>query len=306
MKQLAFVILFILVFTGLFAQEGDIQHDPQLKVREDSLAVIAKQIIEGETEYDRAKACFEFIPKLVKALKIPGSFHYPFEKLQTISILKPEDNSFRIFSWVLQKNNKTFRFYGAIQMNTEDNALQLYPLYDYSDSIQNPMDTVLNNESWYGALYYKILEVKHRKNTYYTLLGWDGNDAMSTKKVADVLYFEDEKPVFGAPVFEIMEEDAEETTIKNRIIVEYKVNSNVSFNYYPPEDMIIHDHVIAPDDKSKGLQFTYVPDGTYVGYKWKKGQWNYVERVFNKNIDKPDDPPVPHPSKEKGLSAPDK
>lgn len=305
--RLLILISISFLYTNNFAQNiGLPTYDPKLKAQEDSLELIAKNIIEGENEYERAKACFSFIPRLVKALKLKGSFQYPFKDLKTISIQYPPDSSFRIFTWVLEKNNKTYRFYGAIQMNTGEDALKLYPLYDYSDSIQNPLDAELTNESWYGALYYRILQVEHRKTKYYTLLGWDGNTAMSTKKIADVLYFEDDKPIFGAPIFEIKEEGAEETVIKNRMILEYKVNSGVSMNYYPPEDMIIHDFVIAPDEKSKGLQFTYVPDGTYVGYKWKKGIWSYHDRVFNQNINEADNPPVPSPSKEKGLSAPDK
>lgn len=309
MKQISFLcaVFFCFFLQSTSAQEKPLIFHPQLSMYEDSLASIAYTIIEGDTEYDRAKACFQFIPVLVKALKLPNSFNYPFEKLKTISIEKPEDNSFRMFTWVLQMNNKTFRFYGAIQINTEDTQLKLFPLYDYSDSIQNPLDATLSNERWYGALYYKILQVKHRKSTYYTLLGWDGNNAMSRKKIADVLYFDNEgKPVFGAPIFEIKEEDEEETTIKNRIIVEYKVDAGVTFNYYPPEDILIHDHVIAPDEKSKGLKFTYIPDGTYVGYKWKKGKWNFVEKVFNTNIGEFDNPPVPSPTKNKGLIGPDK
>lgn len=302
MRLLVFLIS-LMLSANLFSQEMAI---PNLKSYEDSLVNIAETMIEGESEYDRAKACFDFIPYLVKALKHENSFYYPFEDLQRVSILTPEDQSFRIFTWVLQKNDKTFRFYGAIQMNTDDGSLKLFPMYDYSDSIQNPLDATLSNERWYGALYYKVLPVKHKKTMYYTLLGWDGNNAMSRKKIADVLHFEDGKPVFGAPIFEIMEEDAEETTFKNRIIVEYKVDAGVTLNYYPPQELIVHDHVVAPDEKSKGLEFTYVPDGTYVGYEWKKGKWSYMEKVFKNNIGEFDNPPVPSPSKDKGLNAPGK
>ena len=33
------------------------------------------------------------------------SFKYPFDSLPTISILSPKDNSFRIFNWILRKDN---------------------------------------------------------------------------------------------------------------------------------------------------------------------------------------------------------
>ena len=40
---------------------------------------------------------------------------------------------------------------------------------------------MLSENSWFGALYYKIIPVVKNK-TYYTLLGWDGNDMFSNKK----------------------------------------------------------------------------------------------------------------------------
>ncbi|HXH20095.1 MAG TPA: hypothetical protein VNJ07_13540, partial [Chitinophagales bacterium] len=73
-----------------------------LKKFERGLAELSFRIVNDSAQEQRADACFKFIPKLVEALKIPGSFDYPFDSLETISIVKPPDNTFRIFTWQLR------------------------------------------------------------------------------------------------------------------------------------------------------------------------------------------------------------
>jgi hypothetical protein len=136
----------------------------------------------------------------VRSLKTEGSFNYPFDSLTRISILYPADRSFRIFNWQLPLTSGTQRYFGTIQMNTKK-GLQLFPLYDYSDRIKNPEDTVTNNEHWYGALYYKIMQVKSRGKNYYMLFGWDGNNMTSNKKVLEVLSFNKEHEVVFGGIF---------------------------------------------------------------------------------------------------------
>ena len=90
----------------------------------------------------------------MKALKTPKSFEYPFPQIERISIQYPQDSSFRIFTWQLFVGKDDYRYYGAIQLNTEE--LKLIPLVDRSYKIENPKHQVLNNRNWYGALYYNI------------------------------------------------------------------------------------------------------------------------------------------------------
>ena len=64
----------------------------------------------------------------------------------------------------------------------------LFSLTDKSADIKNPENTVGEASKWYGMLYYKIVPVKIKRKKYYTLLGWDGNDKITAKKIIDVLY----------------------------------------------------------------------------------------------------------------------
>ncbi len=263
---------------------------------EQELAELSFSIITDSAQEDRAQACFKFIPKLVEALKVKGSFSYPFDSLKTISIQTSPDRLFRVFSWQLRWGDGLFRHFGAVQMNAD--SLVLYPLFDMSDSLQTDINAIGGADAWYGALYYNIYQFKHKKKIYYTLFGFDQNDLWSNKKLLEVLTFENGKPVFGAPVFQF-EDSTRKKTVLNRFIMEYRKDATVSLNYSVDEKMIIFDHLVAPEERLVDLTFTYLPDGTYEGFKLKGGKWQHVEKIKTINIDKPDSPPVPVPKEKK-------
>lgn len=287
-------ILFIFIAAHSSAQIAP-QDLAQLQKHERDLAAISFRIVNDSAQEKRAEACFQFIPKLVEALKVKGSFDYPFDSLEAISIVKPPDNSFRIFTWQLRWGNGLFRHYGAIQMNSTDKLL-LFPLFDYSDSLENVTSLTLEKDKWYGALYYNIYEFKAKGKKYYILFGFDQNDLWSSKKLLDVLHFENGKPLFGAPVFEF-EDSTGKKTLLSRYILEFKKDAITTLNYSVDDKMIVYDHLVAPEQRLADLKFTFIPDGTYEGFKLKKGKWVHVEKIKTININQFDNPPVPVPKK---------
>lgn len=236
----------------------------------------ADLIINAADENTRRTTCFGFIKNLVKALKIPGSYDYPFDSLKQISILKAPDNKFRIFVWNLRLDNESYRYYGCIQMNDKQKGLKLFPLFDNSPTIRNPQDTVLGSDSWWGALYYTILMNKYKGNTYYTLLGWDGNDKTSNKKVIDVLTFQEGVPVFGAPIFRFSKD-----SVAKRVVFEFSNDAVMILRYVGEKKIILYDHLIPPKPSATGIYKLYLPDGSYDYLNWQNGQWVKGEKVFD-------------------------
>src|SRR5580658_3218240 len=151
------LLLFLLICAGsrLSAQSHiSPAAEAVFQQREDSMKVFAYNVINDSTPEGRFRADSQFIRSLVKALKIPYSFDYPFDSLQTISKLYAPDSSFRIFTWQLVINDEDFtRQHGAIQMRTADGSLKLFPLIDKSEIIKNAADTITDNRSWIGAVY---------------------------------------------------------------------------------------------------------------------------------------------------------
>jgi len=260
----------------LFAQHSDQSSGQrQLKIYNDSLASLGRQIINNDMEMTRKNANYQFIKTLVSALKIPNSFLYPFDSVKTIKILNSPDNSFRIITWFVENDDASYRFYGAIQMNT-GGSLKLYPLNDYSPLMVNPQDSVGDNTKWFGAQYYKIIRVSAEKQ-YYVLLGWKGYTDKATKKVIEVLSFNrSNQPVFGAAVFD-------NSRNKKRIVFEYTRQASMLLNYEPERNRIIFDHLSPPQEKLKTDPASYGPDLSYDGYELVNGRWKLLENLDMRN-----------------------
>ncbi|MVT12394.1 hypothetical protein [Chitinophaga tropicalis] len=301
---LFFLLSFMLICTGIHAQRVRLstENDSLLRIQQDSLQYYSQQILRGKDESTRQTANDRFIPLLVKALKTPSSFYFPFDSLSTISIQYPQDSAFRIFSWGLEQETSFYRHYGAIQVRTDDGKLKLFPLFDNSDYMNNP-DTIAGPKSWYGCLYYKILHRRYFNKDYYTLFGWDANNIRSQKKLLDMLTFKDSVPVFGGPYFSFMEDTIRKPT-RNRFILEYKKDATISLSYNPDMDMIVFDHLISETNQPKKPS-TFVPDLDYEGFKWKAGKWVHVEKVFHDALQLGKFPVVaPLDQKQKNMTKP--
>ncbi|WP_462265346.1 hypothetical protein [Mucilaginibacter sp.] len=261
-----------------------------LKKYQDSLSRLGHDIVNNENDVERKSANYAFIKMLVTALKLPHSYDFGFDSLKTISILNSPDRKFRIFSWPVMNQDGSYRFYGAVQINAEG-PLLLHPLEDYSPLLKNAEDSVTNGRKWYGAEYYKIIPV-YTAHPYYVLLGWKGNNIKSTKKVIEVLSFEQGKPVWGKPVFE------GNSKTRDRIVFEYSRQASMLLRYVPEQNLIVFDHIAPPDNKMKGRMEMYGPDLTYDGYRLSGGKWNFASNLDMRNIGAATDIEMEDPKKQ--------
>lgn len=295
----------LLLFACLlaYAQQPDAAGMARLKHDQDTLQVLSRLVFEGKGDDGRQRAVDQFIPTLVRALKTKYSFRFRFDSLRTVSILYPQDSSFRIFTWGLERENGFFRHFGAIQMNTPDGGLKLFPLFDASDYMTNT-DSITDNKSWYGCLYYNIEQQHYFNHEYYTLFGWDANNPRSQKKIAEMLTFKNGSPVFGGPFFSFAEDSAP-SPVRNRFIIEYKKESTATLNYNKELKLIVFDHLISETNEPM-KKFTYVSDMDYEGFKWQAGKWVHVNKVFNDAIPQGKGAPAPMPldQKKKNMTRP--
>jgi hypothetical protein len=244
--------------------------------REDTLKRFAYDIVNAETPESRFRADSQFIRSLVKALKLPNSFYYPFDSLQTISRLYAPDSTFRIFTWQFKKNDMYFLQEGAIQMNQPDGSLKLFPLFDASMFTAKPLDSVRTRQNWIGAIYYRIIEKTWQGKNYYTLLGFDDYNETSNKKWMEVLTFTPEgEPRFGGPFFSFQEDSVRKPT-QDRFNIEYKKEAGTRFNYDPSLDLVVFDELVS-ESNEPGKKDTYVPDGDFEAFQWKNGKWVHIQ-----------------------------
>ncbi len=279
MRRIIPVILFLLTVNFLHAQPKQPVSVQLLSQLEENMRGYANEIVNAEEVVDRFRADSFFVRSLVKALRVPYSFSYPFDSLKTISVLYAPDSSFRIITWQVMKDFTYYHQSGAIQMHTVDGSLKLIPLFDHSDGVENPTDSVRDNQHWIGAVYYNIIQKTHNNRNYYTLLGYDENDARSTKKWMEVLTFDENgRPQFGGRLFSYNPDETKPPQPAYRFCLEFKKEANAKLNYDPALDMIILAKLTS-ETGDKGIKYTLVPEGSFEGFRWMNGRWIHVPLI---------------------------
>jgi len=147
------------------------------------LMPLTGRIMNGTSTEEKYHANNEFAPRLVQLLKRPESFDYPFDSLKTISILKPKDNTFRIFTWVvtevesdtsrsLYDKHHSHSYFGLVQrkyvQSSGKEEIIVIGLREGGDLPRTREGMVTDQNNWFGALYYRP---KHQEE----LLAYDGH-----------------------------------------------------------------------------------------------------------------------------------
>lgn len=214
-----------------------------------------------------------------EVLLMEGAMTFPFDSLIAIGKVESNDRNLRIFTWNTVRNDGTYIYYGFIQVYLKDKkALKVIQLIDKSDSIPNVEKASLEPATWYGALYYDIIETKLNEGTLYTLLGWDGNNLYSSKKVIETLTFSSSgKPKFGKSVFRVGKSK------QKRVIFEYSRMANMMITYDDELDMIVYDHLSPSSPTYQNNPAYYGPDFSYDGFKFENYVWNHKSEVDYKS-----------------------
>ena len=270
MKKISFI--FLLFFSQvIFSQDLS---QKVLQEYEDTLSTLAHTIMYGENETIRFEANKGFVSELLEVLKYNNSYNYPFDSLKSISILHPDDHSFRLFNWIIRKDDGEIKYHAYVvlpSVNEKKNIIiQLQDNSDYQLDFENQIFT---QDNWYGALYYKIISPKKKYNKFYTLLAWDGNSKKSVKKIIEILEIKDREIYFGKNIF------IKNNQKSNRVEIEYNSNTSVSVNYDESKNRIIFDHLVPLKENQEGFKAFYVPDGSYDCYQYKNGKWFFKEDI---------------------------
>ncbi len=239
---------------------------------EDSLMRISSTILQGANDNERQAANEKFLELWEPVLDEAKSMKYPFDSLSTVAILTSDDNKVRFINWVIPQDNGTYRYEAIVQYYNYQNKYNVAYLEAIEDELREPEKMKLQNNQWIGALYYQLETIKRGKRKYYVLLGWDGNDDRSNKKIADVLTISRDL-TFGAPIFKIGKKP------QNRFIIEYKEDASASMKYHTKEERILFTHLIPLSEGVKGLYDFYVPDGSVDALNLRNGKFIFEENV---------------------------
>lgn len=275
MKGYLLLLLCLTINSYSYATNGDL--DTTVIVEsEAAICSLIKDILTNRNLAIRQESSQKLEVLLEKILQQEGSFDYDFSKVEGISLVQPEDKSFKIFTWQLYIDKDHYQYRGFIQ--TKEG--KVFKLQDKSDDMQTVEFSILKPENWYGALYYNIKSFKSEGQKMYLLFGFDAFDFYNRRKLLDVVYFDNSgRPRFGKTVIEMKDGRGRQRKVK-RFVMEYSSSVNVTLNYSKEQDMVVYDHLIYGSPiKSAGP--TNVPDGSYSGLKLSKdGSWQYVDKVY--------------------------
>ena len=185
-------------------------------------------------------------------------------QLKTIS---SDDGALSITTWHYKLSDATSQ-YGGIVVHEGD----IFPL-QFND-IPIVDDEEYNQDNWCGGVYFDIIPVKKKGKTLYTLLAWDGNNGIISKKIIDVLSFDRRgRPIFGLPIFE------EGRMTSRRVIIDYPASNTMLLEFDADQKAIISNALFANDDKFADVPEYYsVSDGFNV-FRYEDSKWVFYADV---------------------------
>lgn len=205
-------------------------------------------------------------------------------QLENFKDLYSSDSSLRIVSWFYQLTKDDFQIHGHIVYKGETLPKGLsfvqIPLNEKNVTIQR--DTSYTFENWPAAWYYKIVDKEDRfGKKYYTLIGWIPKNRISQQKIVEVLWFENVKAHFGAPIFDRGQER------EYRLLFEYGAQNVMRLSYQEELDQLIMDHLSPPGAEYQGIYEYYGPDFSFDAFRWENDRWMYYPDVdVDEGIDK--------------------
>ena len=259
--------------------------DTPISEMEDSLKVRLQRLRDAKSDTEKEIMNVRFKAYLERVIVTKHAFNHPFDSLKTMGTLISPDETFRFFNWNIENDDGTQSFYCYVVKPSRGNKPNTFiELVDRSAGMKGqPVNMSLDNNRWYGALYYKIIPVKKGSRTFYTLLAWDGNNRITTKKFIETMYFSGSRRIkFGYPLIKTSK------GTQKRFFLEFTSEQYVSMKHKPEKksELIIFDHLSPKVPALEGVYSEYVVDGSHDAFRFEGGYWIYISDYYavNKNI----------------------
>lgn len=245
-----------------------------LEEKKDSMIQLSGQILMADSASERFSANRELLGILTNLMEYDSSFYYPFEELKSISKLRSKDGEVRVFSWNVPDETRKLNYFGLVQHLPKTGEYRYFHMNSMDTSFQQIKKFKGDANNWPGALYLEVIEKKAPYKNYYTLLGWNGNNKLTSIKIVDVLSFDKKgELIFGEPIFVV------EDSLQSRLVFEYASTNKMTLEYREDLDIIIFDHLSPPKASLKGLYEYYGPDFSFDALQWTGRYWILTEDV---------------------------
>jgi len=242
------------------------------------LRFYADVMVNGARPDTRLRAETAFYTDFKNYLDRNPAWDHNLDELDGLTIIVPSDSTFRLITWQIEGDN-VYRYRGFVHFRPDATR----PVIELQDTRPlNSESSAFTAGQWYGAIYYGIEPFRRDDGSLaYVVLGFNAYTQTLNQRVADVLIVDDTSVTLGDPVFWA---DSVRSDLKNRIILEYADASAGTMRFDREKQLLIYDNVI-PINTPEGT--TLVPDGSYHGYHYRQGKWEFIDKVFTLRLDTP-------------------
>lgn len=266
------IISFIYSFTLAGGQAGP----PEMARAEEQLQILFQRLY-ADSVTDREGVLEEIRRIMPAALSMDGSLKYPWSRLDRIGVVTSDDQQVRIFTWHVAEDPDHYRYFGYIQVARRRDKVEVFELKDRLKDQRTEKELEQSTDRWHGKLYYQIITTRHQRNTFYTLLGLDFNNAHSNIKTVETMEIRRNRPRFTEEMFFDGKQQVD------RMVFEYSSQASISVRYDRQLKMITFDHLVPFHPVYSGDHRFYGPDGSFDGLAFTDGRWVYRDDVDARN-----------------------
>ena len=198
---------------------------------------------------------------------------------QAVVDLGEDDERMVVFTWNVELDNRNQRYGGWVAHAAPETDLGYVFTSLTHDPEAKAMDVtrLLRHDQWAGGLYYDGMLTYDKGSPVYTLVAWDGADALTNRKKIETLEPRNGRVRFGAPRFDMP------TGLQKRVVLSYGDAVQATLRVEPSAGRIVFDHLAPEDPSMRGQYAFYGPTLSYDGLEWRKGRWQFVSDVSVKN-----------------------
>lgn len=191
------------------------------------LQQLFEEVYTAPTDNQRYLASESAVKLFTEALSVENSIRWQWDFGSKVSVLTAPDKKFRIITWPVVNDVGEYECFGLVQaLNERTKEYDVYELHDRSELIVNRQEEVLGPDRWLGAVYQELITTTYENRTYYTLLGWNGVDYLTQRKIIEPICFKSggSQPQFGQNLFR------KEPNLR-RVVLEYTKTAMVTLRY---------------------------------------------------------------------------
>ena len=191
------------------------------------LQQLFEDVYTAPTDNQRYLASESAVKLFTEALSVENSIRWQWDFGSKVSVLTAPDKKFRIITWPVVNDVGEYECFGLVQaLNERTKEYDVYELHDRSELIVNRQEEILGPDRWLGAVYQELITTTYENRTYYTLLGWNGVDYLTQRKIIEPICFKSggSQPQFGQNLFR------KEPNLR-RVVLEYTKTAMVTLRY---------------------------------------------------------------------------